>query len=127
VFFSLLGNGKIIYFLRYQGSGGEALIILGSLFLIPIYFIFSFYDFIVLSFTSFFYVYISDLIHVQIHTKNSWLENYLFFLNFRKYHFQHHHFLKHNLSLGGLELLWDKLFLTNLKSFQKYHGKEIEK
>ena len=55
---------------------------------------------------------ISDIIHTQIHTSNSWLERFDWFKENRRLHFIHHRRLDKNLSFAGLSHSVDKTLGT---------------
>ena len=57
----------------------------------------------------------NDYIHTQIHTKNSWLERYKWFLESRRLHFIHHNKFTKNLSFG-YDYSMDKLNGSYLKN-----------
>jgi hypothetical protein len=50
----------------------------------------------------------SNHLHSQFHTEGSWLERSSWFLRRRRYHFEHHRHPRTNMSLGGVELAFDK-------------------
>ena len=55
---------------------------------------------------------VSDVIHTQIHTTNSWLERFEWFKESRRLHFIHHKRLTTNLSFAGLSHRADKTLGT---------------
>ena len=59
-------------------------------------------------------LFISDYIHTQIHIDGSWLETYPTFMKLRKYHYLHHLRRSKNMSLSGLDTIYDQLFDTYL-------------
>jgi hypothetical protein len=54
----------------------------------------------------------SDRLHAEMHTAGSPLERFAWFQRRRRYHFEHHRHPRTNLSLGGMELLFDRLHGT---------------
>mmetsp|Transcript_39207 Transcript_39207/g.77082 ORF Transcript_39207/g.77082 Transcript_39207/m.77082 type:complete len:174 (-) Transcript_39207:119-640(-) len=56
--------------------------------------------------------YVSNYLHQHYHLKGSWLEKYKWFQDRRNRHYYHHHHLRKNMSLGGLDPVFDKLFGT---------------
>lgn len=54
--------------------------------------------------------YISDYIHTEIHTENSWLEKYNWFKKKRELHLLHHKNIKENINI--MTNIYDKLFNT---------------
>lgn len=58
--------------------------------------------------------YISDYIHTQIHTKDSWLEKYSWFLKKRDLHLLHHKKNKKNINI--MTSIYDKLFNTYIEN-----------
>jgi sterol desaturase/sphingolipid hydroxylase (fatty acid hydroxylase superfamily) len=59
---------------------------------------------------SFSFLVVSDKLHDCYHIEGHWLERYDWFLQRRERHFQHHRIHKQNLSLGGMDPVFDKLF-----------------
>jgi hypothetical protein len=59
---------------------------------------------------SFSFLVVSDKLHDCYHIEGHWLERYDWFLQRRERHFQHHWIHKQNLSLGGMDPVFDKLF-----------------
>ena len=63
---------------------------------------------------------ISDIIHTQIHMKNSPLERFGWFNERRRLHFIHHQKVNKNFSFAGLSHRGDKMFST-------YEGRPVGK
>lgn len=63
-------------------------------------------------FESALFLYVSDHLHAQYHIQGSYLERYSWFLERRYRHFWHHGHLRQNMSLGGIDTIFDKLFGT---------------
>ena len=59
---------------------------------------------------SFSFLVVSDKLHDCYHIEGHWLERYDWFLQRRERHFQHHRIHKQNLSLGGMDPVFDQLF-----------------
>lgn len=55
---------------------------------------------------------VSDRLHVEYHLKGSYLERFDWFLRRRERHFWHHKHLRQNMSLGGIDPIFDHLFRT---------------
>ena len=55
---------------------------------------------------------VSDKLHVEYHLQGSWLERFDWFLRRRERHFWHHKHLRQNMSLGGIDPVFDHLFKT---------------
>jgi len=58
------------------------------------------------------FTYVSDYLHQQYHIQDSWLEKYQWFLERRRRHFYHHGHHMLNMSLGGIDPIFDRLFNT---------------
>lgn len=70
-------------------------------------------SFVNLSINLFIFTYLSDYLHTEIHTKDSWLEKYEWFLKKRKIHFLHHKNVKKNKNVLNLKI--DKFMNTYLE------------
>ena len=55
---------------------------------------------------------VSDRLHVEYHTQGSYLERFDWFLRRRERHFWHHKHLRENMSLGGIDSVFDHVFRT---------------
>ena len=64
------------------------------------------------------FLFVSDQLHVQYHLQGSYLERVGWFQRRRERHFWHHKHLRENMSLGGIDPVFDHLFKT-------YHEVEI--
>ena len=64
------------------------------------------------------FLFVSDQLHVQYHLQGSYLERFDWFQRRRERHFWHHKHLRENMSLGGIDPVFDRLFRT-------YHEVEI--
>ena len=55
-----------------------------------------------------FFTYISEYLHTHIHTQNSWLEKYEWFMKKRKKHLIHHKFTNKNINIldNNLDILF---------------------
>ena len=58
------------------------------------------------------FIFVSDHLHVQYHLKGSYLERFDWFQRRRQRHFWHHKHLRENMSLGGIDPVFDHLFKT---------------
>lgn len=54
----------------------------------------------------------SDRLHVEYHVQGSYLERFDWFLRRRERHFWHHKHLRENMSLGGIDPVFDHVFKT---------------
>ena len=58
------------------------------------------------------FLFVSDRLHVEYHVEGSYLERFDWFLRRRERHFWHHKHLRQNMSLGGIDPVFDHLFKT---------------
>ena len=58
------------------------------------------------------FLFVSDRLHVEYHMQGSYLEKFDWFLRRRERHFWHHKHLRENMSLGGIDPVFDHLFKT---------------
>ena len=68
-----------------------------------------FVQFVTLAFA---FIGIDGYLHDQYHIRGSWLEQYEWFQVRRLRHIHHHHRLKENMSLGGIDTTFDAMFGT---------------
>lgn len=97
----------------YHGFGGEfafAPLVMGIWFII--YLIVPLQYAIWCIVQSILFAYVSDYLHTHYHIRETWMEKYAWFRERRKRHFYHHHHLRMNMSLGGIDPVFDRLFGT---------------
>lgn len=78
--------------------------------IITFYFLLDYNSFLILSSYILFFAYISDYFHTHIHTENTWLGEYSWFIKMREIHFNHHKNTTKNFNIIDMNI--DKLMKT---------------
>ena len=104
---------KLLQPVPYKSGGGEIAFgpIIFLLFFI-IYFVLPIRISVVVILEATIFLLISDRLHVEYHLKGSYLERFEWFMRRRERHFWHHKHLRQNMSLGGIDPVFDHLFKT---------------
>ena len=115
---------KLLQPVPYKSGGGE--IAFGPIIFLMfsiIYLVLPIRISVVVILESTIFLLVSDRLHVEYHLKGSYLERFGWFMRRRERHFWHHKHLRQNMSLGGIDPVFDHLFKTYHEvEDDDYHG-----